>query len=67
MPEKHFVSPAIDKTTKDKLNKMHAELQALRQAIADVARDCDDKVLMEVATRSLDRATAVRIRRNKNN
>ena len=63
MTEQHFTSPAIDQATKDKLNKMHAELQALRRAIADVARDCDDKTLMEVATRSLDRATAARTRR----
>ncbi|MDD9923520.1 MAG: hypothetical protein OXQ92_14780 [Boseongicola sp.] len=63
MTEQHFTSPALDKTTKDKLDAMYAELQALRRAIADVARDCDDKVLMQVATRSLDRATAARIRR----
>lgn len=63
MAEQHFTSPALDKTTKDKLDRMYAELQALRRAIADVARDCDDKVLMEVASRSLDRATAARIRR----
>lgn len=63
MPDQHFTSPALDKSTKEQLNKMHAELQALRRAVADVARDCDDKVLMEVATRSLDRGTASRIRR----
>lgn len=65
MAEKHFTSPALDKTTQEKLDKMHAQLQALRRAIADVARDWDDKTLMEVATRSLDRATAARIRHNK--
>ncbi len=37
--------------------------QALRCAIADVARDCDSPIMMELATRSLDRATASRIRR----
>jgi len=63
MPDQHFTSPAIDQTTKDKLNKLHAELQALRQVLADVARDCGSPIMMEVATRSLDRATAARIRR----
>jgi len=67
MPDQHFTSPAIDQTTKDKLNKMHAELQALRRAIADAARDCESPIMMELATRSLDRATAARIRRTKNN
>lgn len=65
MTEQHFTSPALDKTTKDKLDAMYAELQALRRAIADVARDCGDKTLMEVGTRSLDRATAARIRRSR--
>ena len=65
MTEQHFTSPAIDQATKDKLNKMHSELQALRQAIADVARDCNSPIMMELATRSLDRATAARIGRSK--
>lgn len=63
MTEQHFTSPAIDQAMKDKLNKMHAELQALRKAIADVARDCNSPIMMELATRSLDRAFAARIRR----
>jgi len=62
MSKQHFTSPALDKTTQEKLDKMHAEIQALRRAIADVARDCDDPILMEVAMRSLDSATASRIR-----
>ncbi len=63
MPNSPVITPAIDQATKDKLNKMHSELQALRRAVADVARDCNSPIMMALATRALDRGTASRIRR----
>ncbi len=63
MPNSPFISPALDKSTKEQLNKMHSELQALRRAVADVARDCNSPIMMALATRALDRGTASRIRR----
>lgn len=67
MPDQHFTSPALDKSTKEQLNKMYEELQALRRAIADVARNCNSPIMMELAARSLDRGTATRIRRKTTN
>lgn len=67
MLDQHFTSPALDKSTKEQMNKIYEELQALRRAIAHVARDCNSPIMMELAARLLDRGTATRIRRKTTN